>query len=503
MQLCRHTLPRVQDTVSLPEFDPSHLRPGIVHLGCGNFHRAHQVAATQAAIGAMGREGLGWGIVSATMRKPDLAQALGRQDNLYALLTRGPRRTVATVMASITDTVFARAKDTVLAQRIADPRTRIVTLTVTASGYYLTAQGRLDSRAEAVRSDLAADRPRTAVGILARGLALVRKRGGVPPVILCCDNLSENGQTLRQAVMDFASLRGNDALAEWIGASVQFPDSMVDRIVPTPTAVDRDDARRLLGGLSDVAPVSAEPWFQWIIGRFDGDRPRWEAHTGTRFVPDVGVFERAKLQMLNGTHMLLAYAGALAGLDTVAAAASDPAVGALAARFMRLEQGADVALDEAELDEYAVELMQRFRNAAIAHRVERVGRNGSAKLVARALRPMRANLEAGVPVAGAHLLVASWIRWFILHERGVLGFAPADPRLETLVRLCATWRGDHQALVAAILAREDIAGSALPRHESQVEAIASLLDKFENAPATVVFAELARQDSVMQPLVAC
>jgi fructuronate reductase len=170
---------------------------------------------------------------------------------------------------------------------------------------------------------------------------------------------------------------------------------------------------------------------------------------------------------------------------------------------MRLEQGADVALDEAELDEYAVELMRRFRNAAIAHRVERVGRNGSAKLVARALRPMRANLEAGVPVAGAHLLVASWIRWFILHERGVLGFVPADPRLETLVRLCATWRGDHQALVAAILAREDIAGSALPRHESQVEAIASLLDRFENAPATAVFAELARQDSVMQPLVAC
>ena len=493
MQLCRQTLSRVQDTVLLPEFDPAQLRPGIVHLGCGNFHRAHQVAATQAAIGAMGREGLGWGIVSATMRKPDLAQALGQQDNLYALLTRGPRKTAATVMASITDTVFARAKDAALAERIADPQTRIVTLTVTASGYYLTAQGRLDARAEAIRADLTAPRPRTALGILARGLALVRKRGGVPPVILCCDNLSENGQTLRQAVMDFASLRGNDALAEWIGVHVQFPDSMVDRIVPTPNATDRDDARRLLGGLSDVAPVSAEPWFQWVIGRFEGDRPRWEAHSGTRFVPDVGVFERAKLQMLNGTHMLLAYAGALAGLDTVAAAASDSAVGALAARFMRLEQVADVALDEAELDEYAVELMRRFRNPSIAHKVERVGRNGSAKLVARVLRPMRANLEAGAEVAGAHLLVACWIRWFILHERGALRFAPADPRSETLVRLCATWRGDHQGLVGAVLAREDMAGPALPAHETQVVAIAALLDRFENMPAPAVLAELARQ----------
>jgi hypothetical protein len=140
---------RVQDTVSLPEFDPAHLRPGIVHLGCGNFHRAHQVAATQAAIGAMGREGLGWGIVSAAMRKPDLAQALGRQDNLYAPADTGPAQDGrAAVMASITDTVFARAKDAALAERIADPQNGVSSLwTVTASGYYLTAQGRLDSRA--------------------------------------------------------------------------------------------------------------------------------------------------------------------------------------------------------------------------------------------------------------------------------------------------------------------------------------------------------------------
>lgn len=160
---------------------------------------------------------------------------------------------------------------------------------------------------------------------------------------------------------------------------------------------------------------------------------------------------------------------------------------------MRLEQVADVALDEAELDEYAVELMGRFRNPSIAHRVERVGRNGSAKLVARVLRAMRSNLEAGVAVPGAHLLVASWIRWFILHERGALRFVPADPRSETLLRLCATWRGDHYGLVAAILAREDMAGPALPAHESQVAAIADLLDRFENAPATAVMAELARQ----------
>ena len=491
MQLSRQTLSRLPAGVHVPDFDPTRLKPGIVHLGCGNFHRAHQVAATQAAIEQMGHAGEDWGIVSASMRKPELAQTLTAQDNLYTLLTRAPDSTQASVMAAITQTVFARAEGETLAARIAAPLTRIVTLTVTASGYYLTAEGRLDPRSKAIVTDLKASRPRTAVGILARGLELVRARGGVPPVILCCDNVNENGATLRQAVMDFAALRGDDKLAAWIGQNVQFPDSMVDRIVPTTTENDLQDAERLLGGLDDAAPVSAEPWFRWIISNFDGPRPLWEAYEGTRFVEDVGVFERAKLQMLNGAHMLLAYAGGLAGLDTVAQAASDPALGGLVERFMRDEQTAGIDLTNARLDTYAEDLMTRFRNPTIVHEALRIGRNGSAKMAGRVLRPMRENLEAGRPVGGAHLLIASWIHWFTEHDQGVPDRKLADPRAETLREICARTRGNPQAKAQEFRGMENVFGAPLPDHEAQVAAIAGLLQRFETQGVPAVLEALA------------
>lgn len=475
MNLNRNAISHVPDTVYTPRYDPALLRPGIVHLGCGNFHRGHQVVATQAAIDAEGRDGLRWGIVSATMRRPDLATVLQSQDNLYTLLTREPANTVASVMAAITEAVYAGDDNANLAARIADPATAIVTLTVTASGYYLSADGRLDPTFEAIQADLTAITPRTAPGIIAAGLAQVRQRGGVPPVILCCDNVNSNGDTLRQAVIDLAALKGDDLLAAWIETNVQFPNTMVDRIVPTATPDDIADACRLLGGIEDRAPISAEPWFQWVIGEFDGPRPRWVAHPGTKFVSDVGVFERAKLQMLNGTHMLLAYVGALANLNTISEAASDDALGRIAARFMRNEQTADVSLDTDELDRYTVDLMQRFRNPGIVHEVTRIGRNGSAKMASRIVQPMRSNIETRRPVDGAVLLIASWIRWFALHEQDEFDIALTDPRAETLRGLCADARDDYKAQAEAFLAMEEVFGAPLPDHGKQVEAIASML----------------------------
>lgn len=462
-----------------------------MHLGCGSFHRAHQVAATQAAIGREGETGLRWGIVSASMRRPDLARQLREQDNLYTLLTREPHGTVASVMAAITEAVFAGDEDAHLVARIADPRTRLVTLTVTASGYYLTADGRLDPQATAIRQDLARVAPRTAPGLLTAGLTLVRQNGHVPPVVICCDNVTENGSTLRQLVMDYAALRGEDALAAWIGEHVVFPDTMVDRIAPPPKETDREDAKRLLGGIEDEIPVSAEPWFQWIIERFDGPRPLWEAHPGTRFVRDVGIFERAKLQMLNGTHMLLAYVGGLANLPTMAEAATDPSLGLIATEFMRREQSVGVDLSPDEIDSYASDLMTRFRNPGIVHEVERIGRNGSAKMATRVIAPMRENLEAGRPVTGAVLLVASWIRWFALHEQEALEVALLDPRAAALRRICAEARGDHAAQAEAFLAMEEVFGPPLPRHEEQVAAIATMLRRLTEEDVGAVLREIA------------
>ncbi|AOX17206.1 mannitol dehydrogenase family protein [Kozakia baliensis] len=491
MRLSRVALPYLPENVYRPQYDLSGLTPGILHLGCGNFHRAHQAVATQAAINLEGKDGLRWGIVGATMRSPTLVERLRPQDNLYTLLTRLPDRTAASIIGSIHAMSFTGDPLSYLPERLADPQIRIVSLTVTASGYYLTAEGRLDPQADAIRADLISEYPRTALGILALGLAIIRERGTTPPVILCCDNVSNNGATLRQAVLDFVSLRGDDALGAWIAAHVQFPDTMVDRIAPTTSANDVEDALAALEGIHDEAPISAEPWFQWIIGPFEGPRPHWEAHPGTKFVSDVGLFERAKLQMLNGSHMLLAYAGALAGLNTIAEAASDPMLGRIAARFIRHEQDAGIGLSAQELDDYAHDLMERFRNPGIVHEAERVGRNGSVKMADRVIRPMRENLEAGRSVNGARLLIACWIRWFALHEQDALDLALADPRANVLRKICAQARHDHEAQTEAFFAMEEVFGPPLPQHEKEVKAIASILRRLTEEQVPTLLQELA------------
>lgn len=496
MKLSRAALPHLPENVYRPHFDVTRLRSGIVHLGCGSFHRAHQVTATQAAINAGGDDGLNWGIVTTAMRRPDLVNQLREQDNLFTLLTRTPTKTVASVIGAITDSVFAGNPSFDLPARIANPQTRIVTLTVTAAGYYLTPDNTLDTEATAIQEDLSLVRsgvpPKTAAAMIAAGLSLVKDRGTAPPVILCCDNVSHNGATLRRAVMDFASLMGNDLLSNWIGRHVQFPDTMVDRIVPVTTDDDVADAKRLLGGIEDTVPVPAEPWFEWVIGDFDGPRPDWEAHEGTQFVPDVGVFEQAKLQMLNGTHMILAYVGGIAGFNTIAEAASDESLGTIAMRFMEDEQSAGVELPKARIDRYARNLMKRFNNPSIVHQVERIGRNGSAKMAARIIRPMRENLEEGRPTPGATLLIASWIRWFALHEQEALEISLTDPRAATLRQICAEAREDHAAQAEAFLAMEEVFGPALPEHDRVVHEIATMLRRLAHEDVRAVLADLAR-----------
>ncbi|NVN41744.1 mannitol dehydrogenase family protein, partial [Ameyamaea chiangmaiensis] len=294
------------------------------------------------------------------------------------------------------------------------------------------------------------------------------------------------GAMLRAATAAFAALAGDDALAQWIETQVPFPDTMVDRIVPPPSDQDRTDAQAALGGLRDEAALSAEPWFQWIITDFDGPRPAWD-RVGALFVPDVTPFETAKLRMLNGTHMLLAYAGALAGLETIADAARDPVVGTLAARFMLDEQGAAIAFDDDDRRRYAAELMARFRNPAIKHQMDRIGRNGSVKMASRIIEPMRENMLAGRPVPGATLLIACWIRWFTLHEQDELDVALHDPRIDRLAAICRDQRHDYHAQAEAFLTLDDVFGEPLPDHERVVGVVAALLERLDDGDARDVF----------------
>jgi fructuronate reductase len=398
----------VPDAVARPGFDVAALRPGILHLGCGAFHRAHQAVFTQRALQAANTaKPEPWGIIAASLRKPDMRNALHPQDGLFTVLERGPNGVQAEVVGTVRDVLYAPENPAALTARFIDPDIHIVTLTVTSTAYCIDAgTGRLCASHPDIQRDLRSEIPRSALGVLVEGLARVHQAGQRPPVVMSCDNLAGNGHILRQAAVDYAALR-DDGLAKWIAASVQFPCTMVDRIVPTATDADRADAAAVLG-LYDAAPVSAEPFRQWVIETFEGPRPRWEA-AGAEFVPDVAPWEASKLRLLNGTHMAIAYLGALAGLSSVAEFIAEPVFESYALRFMLREQLPTMPPSDHDITAYAHQLLERWRNPGIIHQLTRVGRNGSEKLQTRLLASLSENLQAGRPTPCTTLAVAAWI----------------------------------------------------------------------------------------------
>ena len=319
--------------VRLP-VSPGRPRRGIVHLGIGAFHRAHQAAFTEDAMEATGDES--WGICGITQRSRAVVEQLAPQDCLYGLLERDDDDLRLRIIGAVRDVVFAGDDPWGVADLIADVDIAVATLTVTEKGYRRTADGRLDLTDPSVRADLAGSPPTTAVGQLVRGLQLRSQRDHAGITVLSCDNLPANGAVLAQLVDDFcAALPGSegDLLRAWIAANARFPSSMVDRIVPATSPGDTDDARRLTG-LLDAGLVVAEPYRQWVIeDAFAGSRPAWE-RAGALLVDDVEPYEAAKLRLLNATHSLLAYAGALAGHATIADAVHDRALAAASEHYM-------------------------------------------------------------------------------------------------------------------------------------------------------------------------
>jgi fructuronate reductase len=459
------TLRNLPPTVRRPAFNVATLRPGILHLGCGAFHRAHQAVFTQRAIEAKpAAVPPAWGIISASLQRPTMRDALQPQDGLYTVLERGPHGAGATVVGTLREVVFAQENPAALLARFADPAIRLVTLTVTSSGYCLDpATERLAVHHPDIQKDLHGSLPSSALGVLVGGLAKVRKVGRRPPVVLSCDNLPGNGRILRQAAMDYAALF-DDELAGWISSSVQFPCSMVDRITPAVTEADMSDADAMLG-LADAAPVCAEPFRQWVIEDFAGPRPAWEA-AGAEFVPDVAPWEASKLRLLNGTHMAIAYLGSLAGMQTVAQFVDDPLFAAYALRFMLSEQRPTLPPSGHDITAYAHELLQRWRNPGIAHQLGRVGRNGSEKLQPRLLASVQENLKAGRPAPCTLLAVAAWI----CCTSGCVGHGHTsetqDPLIGRMQTLGAAAGDNAECLTTSVLAMEDLFGSDLPRLEN-------------------------------------
>ncbi|HEX8155834.1 MAG TPA: mannitol dehydrogenase family protein [Solirubrobacteraceae bacterium] len=425
---------------------------GIVHLGLGSFHRAHQALYTARALQ---RESGPWGIVGVASRSRRITDAMRSQEGLYSVLELGGDEPKPLVVGVHTALLVAAGEPLAVVDALADAGTRITTLTVTENGYTArAATGALDTESPPVQADLAGAPPSTTIGLLARGLQRRWRGHGEPMAIVSCDNVGRNGEHTRALVLEFVGLlREPDAaeLSGWIERSIAFPCTMVDRIVPATREEHRARGDELLG-LHDAALVVAEPFSMWVLeDRFPAGRPRWET-AGAIFSDEVQRYEQLKLRLLNATHSLIAYLGLLAGARSIAQAIARPEIRAAAEHLVHAELRPTLdAPTQVDVARYADELFERFANRAIDHRTSQVASDGSAKLPVRMTAAILHHTKRGIVPRGLALAVAAFVR--CLATPGAYAAAElgsiADPQRERLEDLGRRAR-DSRELVEAV-----------------------------------------------------
>jgi fructuronate reductase len=425
---------RPAPAVAMPGYVPEEHGTGIVHIGVGAFHKAHQAVYTDTALGMAGGD---WRITGVSLRSADVAAALEPQNGRYMLLLRGGDGDTVRLIGSIASVIVAPRDPGAVIAAIADPATRVITLTVTEKAYGIDrATGGLDHAHEAIAHDLAnRHAPAGVIGFLFAGLArrMADHAGGV--TVLCCDNLPENGAVVARLVDEFARRIDRD-VAEWIGANVTFPSSMVDRITPAPTDETLDDVARI-AGLIDRAAVETEPFSQWIVeDEFAAGRPAWE-QAGVLFVEAVSPYEKMKLRMLNGAHSLIAYAGHIAGYETVAEAMRDEALTKVVARQMIAAAATLPAVPGIDLDTYGGALLQRFANPRIRHLTYQIAMDGSEKLPQRILAPAGEMLQRTGQADEFAFALAAWMRYCLGVSEDGRAYALRDPRESVIASVVA------------------------------------------------------------------
>lgn len=471
-RLSAATLARLPAAVARPVYDRAGLTVGIVHLGIGAFHRAHQAVYTDGLLA----EDPSWAIAGVSLRSPGTRDALAPQDGLYTVATRSAAGDAFRVVGAIPRLLVAPEDPEAVLALMAAPTTRIVSLTVTEKGYcHQPATGTLDEAHPDIVHDLAhAAGPRTAVGFLVEALDRRRRAGVAPFTALSCDNLPANGETLARVATRFAELRSPE-LGAWVAANVAFPSTMVDRIVPATTDADRAFVEGATG-LTDAWPIVTEAFSQWVIeDHFPAGRPAWEK-TGATMAADVTPFELAKLRLLNASHSSLAYLGYLAGHETVSDAMAAPGFSALVEGLMEEITPTLAALPDFDLPAYKAELRERFRNPALRHRLYQIAMDGSQKLPQRMLGAVRELIAAGQPFPHLALGVAAWMRYAAGFDEAGAEIAVQDPLAGTFRERLGTAR-DADAIHKAALSLREVFGGDLPASGVFVAATRAALDK--------------------------
>ena len=453
------------DSPLAPDYDRSTMTTGIVHIGVGGFHRAHQAAYIDRLIRERSRSGateddcLDWGICGVGLLPGDarMRDALAGQDHLYTLVLKhlGGRHE-PTIIGSIHDYLFAPDDPEAVLSLMSEPTTRIVSLTVTEGGYNVddaTGEFRTETPG-AVHDAEHPGEPMTAFGYIVEALRRRRAAGTTPFTVMSCDNLPGNGTVARTAVVSQAAM-SDPELADWIDANVAFPSSMVDRITPQTTPTDMVELRRGLG-VEDAWPVVCEPFTQWVLeDDFPAGRPPLE-EVGVQMVDDVVPYELMKLRLLNASHQGLAHWGRLLGMEYAHDAAADADIATWVRAYLEREARATLrSVPGIDLNEYVDTLFERFTNEAVADTLFRLAQDASSRMPKFVLGTVRDNLTAGGPIRLGTAMVAAWA----LGEEGVdengEEIVIDDPLADELLPLAAAQKAGHET---AFISHEGVFG---------------------------------------------
>jgi fructuronate reductase/mannitol 2-dehydrogenase len=488
--LDEETLDTVVAPVALPRYDRRRLRPFIVHLGVGGFHRAHQ-ALYLDDLATLGSD---WGERGIGLLPQDrgMAEALVPQHGLYTLVERSAQADTARVVGSLIEYLFAPQQPEAVLDALSDDGTRVVTMTITEGGYNVDdSTGRFDASNAVIQADLQhPSAPATVVGYLVAALGR-RRRDGIPPFsVVSCDNVHGNGHVTRTALVSFAQL-WDDALASWIERNVAFPNSMVDRITPQTTDAERELVAQEFG-IADRWPVVAEPFRQWVMEDvFSNGRPALE-EVGVQLVGDVRPYETMKMRLLNGSHVAMGYLGYLAGYRTVDAVMADPVFRIFIERLMCEEVTPLLpAVPGIDLDTYQRTLIERFSNPRIRDQLARICLDGSAKIPKFLLPSLGDALDAARPHRLLTLALAGWLRYLAGVDDAGQAIVLQDSRAAELQSLAVAGRDNPRPL----LTRQDVFGD-LGSREGFVAELESTLGELSTWGArTTVARSLERSET--------
>jgi mannitol-1-phosphate/altronate dehydrogenase len=482
-KLTQATLAAFAGQVTVPTYDRTRLAPAIVHIGVGGFHRAHQAVYLDDLV-ARGIT-LDWGEHGVGLLPADkaMAEALVPQDCLYTVIARSAGGDSARVIGSMTKYLFAPDDRARVLSLLADPATRIVSLTITEGGYNVDSNtGLFDADNPAIQEDVQhPDHPGGVFGYLCAALDRRRSAGAPPFTVLSCDNLQGNGTIARTAVTSFARL-WDDHLAAWIEANVAFPNAMVDRITPQTTAADRAWVAETFG-IADAWPVVTEPFTQWVVeDTFCNGRPPLE-EVGAQVVADVHPYETMKLRLLNASHQAMGYLGYLAGYRTIHDVMADADFRTFIARLMADEVAPLLPpVPGIDLAGYQQTLLERFANPKIGDQVARICTDGSDRMPKFLLPSLAEALQQGRPHRLLILAVAGWLRYLRGVDEAGREIDIAD-RLASELRVRANEGRDNPR---PVLSLRSVFGE-LERNEAFVSELAAGLRELDagGAKATV------------------